>query len=51
VISTFNNLGWTKSPFFKKELSRNSFIDKEGILREFNLSPDTEISEQLIAVA
>lgn len=51
VTSSLKKMGWAKNPFFRKELSRKSFMGKEGILKEFDLAPDTEINEQLVAVA
>ena len=51
VISEFKSLGWNQNVFFKKEISKDSYIDKEGILRQFDLSKDTKINESLISVA
>lgn len=50
VISDLKELGWNQSPFFKKELSRTSYISKKGILKELNLDANTEVKESIITV-
>ncbi|WP_313419382.1 hypothetical protein [Sphingobacterium multivorum] len=51
VISELKKLGWTRSQFFTKDLSKTAFIDKEGILREFELPEDTVIKEEGFQIA
>ncbi|NGM63509.1 hypothetical protein G5B30_16490 [Sphingobacterium sp. SGG-5] len=51
VISELKKLGWTKSPFFEKDLSKSAYIDKEGILREFELPENTPIREENVQIA
>jgi len=50
ILKELTALGWEKSPFFKMELSKTAHIDKEGILRDFNLSEETQLTEGLVTV-
>ncbi|GGE40649.1 hypothetical protein EV200_101761 [Pedobacter psychrotolerans] len=50
AINDLKELGWDTSPFFRTELSNSAHIDKEGILREFELSEDTVLNEGLVTV-
>jgi hypothetical protein len=50
VFSELAKLGWTRDKIFRKDLSKTSFIDKEGILREFDLDKDTVINEKEFAI-
>jgi hypothetical protein len=51
INTELKNLGWKKSLFFKKDFSKSAHIDKEGVLRDFNLPAETEINSELLAVA
>ncbi|MEQ9423487.1 MAG: hypothetical protein RJQ09_03645 [Cyclobacteriaceae bacterium] len=42
--------GWEREKLFRKRYFNNSYVDKEGILQNFNLPAETEISESQIAV-
>jgi hypothetical protein len=50
VVEELKKLGWEKSHFFNKEFSK-SYVDKDGVLREFNLPAETQIESQLMEVA
>ena len=51
VSQELRKLGWQRDRFFKKKFRNSkSYIDKQGILKSFNLSPETEINEQLLVV-
>ena len=50
IINELKNLGWAPSPFFKSELSTAAHIDKEGILKDFDLPRNTVMHESLLAV-
>lgn len=51
IISELIKLGWNKSAIFQKDLSKSAYIDKEGILREFELPTNTVIKEENVAIA
>lgn len=38
-------LGWVRNSAFEKKFSIEAFVDKEGVLRNFNLPPETVIRE------
>ncbi|MFD2599862.1 hypothetical protein ACFSQ3_12965 [Sphingobacterium corticis] len=46
VFRELKKLGWERNRLFEKDLSKKAHIDKEGILREFELDEDTVISEK-----
>lgn len=48
AIDEIKSLGWKKHKFFNKY--NPPFVDKDGILREFNLSEETKIETSSIAV-
>jgi len=50
VYEHLKNLGWKKSGIYPKELSHDVHIDNDGILKNFNLSTETKITEKLIEV-
>ena len=50
VFEFLKNLGWTKSTIYPKELSNDVHVDTDGILKNFNLSPETKITEKLVEV-
>jgi len=51
ATAELKRLGWRREKFFKKQFKNSeSYIDKQGILKSFNLSDETEINEQLVAV-
>lgn len=50
IFEEFNNLGWKRSPFFKKELSNTAHVDTAGVLRNFNLAEGAKIKEEYVIV-
>lgn len=50
VFEVLGKLGWQKSPIFSKELSNNVHIDRNGLLKNFNLPQETKITEKLVEV-
>jgi len=48
-LKELEKLGWKKNFFFKKRLSP-TYVNKAGILKEFNLPEETEIRETEITV-
>lgn len=50
ILSDLKALGFNQSPFFKTELSKSAHIDKEGLLKDFDLSEDTKFSERVLTV-
>ncbi len=49
IHSELKKYGWSKAKYSSKKFI-GSYIDKEGVLRNFNLSEKTEISEELLSV-
>jgi hypothetical protein len=50
IFDVLENFGWKRSQFFKKDLSKSAHVDTDGILRNFNLSEETQIEANLMAV-
>ncbi|MVN21380.1 hypothetical protein [Mucilaginibacter arboris] len=50
VVSELQKLGWKRDPIFNKDFTADAHIDREGILRNFNLPAETEIEQQLMSV-
>jgi hypothetical protein len=50
VLNDLRGFGWTQSPFFKAELCKSAHIDKEGILKDFDLSENTELKERVLSI-
>jgi len=50
IFKVLADFGWKRSPFFKKDLSKAAHVDTDGILKNFNLSEETEIEANLMAV-
>lgn len=51
IFRELKALGWERDKFFQNDLSKSSYIDKEGILREFDLAEGTIITEKGFSVA
>ena len=49
-MNELKRLGWIKNSLLANELSKSSYIDKDGILRQFELSPETKFVERKMAV-
>lgn len=50
AMDEIKSLGWTKDKFFPKRY-HPPFVDKDGILKEFDLSEGTKIETMSMAVA
>lgn len=50
IFDVLKNFGWERNQFFKKDLSKSAHVDVNGILKNFNLSEETEIEANLMAV-
>lgn len=42
--------GWEQSAILKKQFSSSIFIDRQGILKNFNLSEDTTFQEEMVSI-
>lgn len=45
------SLGWKRNKLFHKKFSTTSFVDKEGVLRNFNLPLETKIESEVLTAA
>ncbi|TRX52375.1 hypothetical protein FNH22_21930 [Fulvivirga sp. M361] len=43
-------LGWKRDKLFKKKINDPPYVDVNGVLRDFDLSEDTKITQALIEV-
>lgn len=43
-------LGWSRSTLFKKQFKSNSFVDRDGVLKNFDLPEETKIDTRVVAV-
>ncbi len=50
VLEELKKLGWKRNPLYNKDFYTEAHVDKEGILRNFNLPAETEIKEQMVGV-
>lgn len=50
AMDELRKLGWVQSSFFRKKFTSESYVDKNGILKDFNLEEDTEIHEATVNV-
>jgi hypothetical protein len=50
IFKELKRLGWTRSPIFKKELSNTACVDKQGVLKDFNLAEGAIIKDQYVTV-
>lgn len=48
IFSELKKLGWERSAMFTKELSKSAHVDREGVLKNFNLSEETVLEETLV---
>jgi hypothetical protein len=46
--SLLSSLGWERNKLFHKKFKSNSFVDKEGVLRNFNLPVETKIESEIL---
>lgn len=50
LINELGKYGWKKHEYFNKRFKNESFVDKEGVLKNFDLPLDTPIHEATLAV-
>jgi hypothetical protein len=50
MYEELRKLGWVPNKIFKKKLSNQAYVDKDGILKNFNLSAETEIKEHFVSI-
>lgn len=43
-------LGWTRNKLFKKQFRSNSYVDRNGVLKNFNLPEETKIETAVVTV-
>ena len=51
ITEELNKYGWQRSVFFKKKFQNSTYIDKKGILQNFNLPEDTPVTETILTTA
>ena len=51
VESELTNYGWAQQKYFNKRFENRSYIDRDGILKNFELPKDTLIEEQMVEFA
>ncbi len=50
LLSELGKYGWTAG-FFAKQFTNNTYVDKDGVLKNFELPKDTPIVEKILEVA
>lgn len=45
------SLGWKRNKLFHKRFSTSSYVDKEGVLKNFNLPLETKIESEVLTAA
>ncbi len=48
--SELKKLGWKRNKTFKRRFASDSYVDKDGVLRNFNLPKETKIDTSLVTV-
>ncbi len=43
-------LGWKKRPLFGKQFTSDCYVDKEGVLKNFNLPEETKVDTKVVTV-
>jgi hypothetical protein len=43
-------LGWFRSKLFKRQFKSNSFVDRNGVLKNFNLPEETKVETTVVTV-
>ena len=43
-------LGWSRDKLFKKQFKSNSFVDRNGVLKNFNLPEETKVETAVVTV-
>lgn len=51
ALAELRKFGWEKNSYFTKRFENsNTYIDREGILKDFDLPSDTKVREKFLAV-
>lgn len=50
INKELEKLGWSRNLFFKKQFKSNSYVDRDGVLKNFNLPEETKVDTQVVAV-
>ena len=50
VLADLHSLGFKKRGFFETEMSKSAHVDKEGILKDFDLAENTQFNESMLTV-
>lgn len=50
VLADLHSLGFKKRGFFEIEMSKSAHVDKEGILKDFDLAENTQFNESMLTV-
>jgi len=48
--SELKKLGWSQHRFFKRQFKANSFVDRNGVLKNFNLPEETKVDTTVVTV-
>ncbi|MGV6946353.1 hypothetical protein [Sphingobacterium kyonggiense] len=51
IFHELKQLGWQRSKFFQNDLTKELLVNKQDILKEFDLSDDTIIEEKQFTIA
>ena len=43
-------LGWSRSTLFKKQFKSNSYVDRAGVVKDFDLPQETKVDTRVVAV-
>ena len=43
-------LGWSRNKLFKKQFRANSYVDRSGVLKNFNLPEETKVETTVVTV-
>jgi hypothetical protein len=49
IVKELSKFGWKRNRFLKKRFFSTSFVNKDGILKDFNLPKETEIIEDYVS--
>lgn len=50
VAVELEKLGWSRSKLFKKQFESNLFVDRNGVLKNFNLPEETKVETSVVTV-
>ncbi len=50
ITLELQKLGWSRNRMFKKQFKSNSYVDRDGVLKNFNLPKETKVDTRVVAV-